>query len=400
MYKKIRLFLSLTHQCLFYSAVILTAGSFLPGDTTFQLLRFFLLIPVLVSAVFTPRLHEVWQLMLLHLLFLFLPPLWCRSFEALFLCEAFIILLFFIHFLEARSYERKRALSDPSVFGLILILLLLGLNEALQNSSLQTPLLIIGGVEILIYSLDQFLQNMSDFVDLHQTTAEMPLKQMERVDHGMILIFLSILGIFFLLIPLTHLDRILRILPDTILWILRILLSLFTFGLAGDLKEELSSSPVSPIHTESTEPSAFLLILGKIFAALILTAAAVLAVIALYRLLSSRLNRREDNTDQKEFLMPFEQKQDLRHQKKKDALSWRDFSPSGQVRRIYIKTILKAKKKKQTLSASHTPSELEQSVQLPDNPDTGLLHRLYEKARYSQNGCSKEDWDHFHRSGM
>ena len=38
-----------------------------------------------------------------------------------------------------------------------------------------------------------------------------------------------------------------------------------------------------------------------------------------------------------------------------------------------------------------TPSELERDAELADNAGMQALHDAYEKARYSENGCTRED---------
>ncbi len=71
--------------------------------------------------------------------------------------------------------------------------------------------------------------------------------------------------------------------------------------------------------------------------------------------------------------------------KKRDSF----LSANQQVRKRYKKTIKKATKEKP--SATATPSELEKNAGLEDDASMRALHDLYEKARYSENGCSGDD---------
>lgn len=60
------------------------------------------------------------------------------------------------------------------------------------------------------------------------------------------------------------------------------------------------------------------------------------------------------------------------------------------IRQKYRRKILSlSRKKKHPPAPSASPTELEQAVELC-HP---TLHRLYEKARYSENGCTKTDWE-------
>ncbi len=69
---------------------------------------------------------------------------------------------------------------------------------------------------------------------------------------------------------------------------------------------------------------------------------------------------------------------------KKERISIFDFSPSAQIRKRYIQKI---RKKNTQPQVWQTPTEIERSVGV-DIPD---LHNLYQKARYSKEGCSRAD---------
>lgn len=73
--------------------------------------------------------------------------------------------------------------------------------------------------------------------------------------------------------------------------------------------------------------------------------------------------------------------------------SWRDaldFSDTMRVRRMYKKLILQKKPRAVALASCFTPKELEAAVHI--DPELGKsVHELYEKARYSKEGCSEED---------
>lgn len=66
-------------------------------------------------------------------------------------------------------------------------------------------------------------------------------------------------------------------------------------------------------------------------------------------------------------------------------------SVNQQIRRRYRKTIRKATKGQPSKWA--TPSELERDAELTDDKATQTLHVVYEKARYSREGCNHEDLD-------
>ena len=69
------------------------------------------------------------------------------------------------------------------------------------------------------------------------------------------------------------------------------------------------------------------------------------------------------------------------------------FSPNKKIRRLYKKTIQKADKIRPI--GTETPAELEEKAGLSKDFKMQKLHTYYEKARYSKDGCTKEEADKF-----
>ena len=72
-------------------------------------------------------------------------------------------------------------------------------------------------------------------------------------------------------------------------------------------------------------------------------------------------------------------------------MSFFDRSANASVRRLYRKQILRLRRRGQVIPESSAPREAEQLVGLTTRPDSDLVHRLYEKARYSENGCHDDE---------
>lgn len=68
-----------------------------------------------------------------------------------------------------------------------------------------------------------------------------------------------------------------------------------------------------------------------------------------------------------------------------------DFSPVAKIRRAYRRCINQRRRKNQSIPQWMSPKEVEQLVSVPEEMAYQQLHALYEKARYSQSGCSQED---------
>lgn len=74
---------------------------------------------------------------------------------------------------------------------------------------------------------------------------------------------------------------------------------------------------------------------------------------------------------------------------KKDSIL--DFSPTAKTRRIYRKCINRMKRRGQVVPDNLTPAEIERLVNMPMEDKYMELHHIYEKARYSEMGCSEEE---------
>ena len=76
--------------------------------------------------------------------------------------------------------------------------------------------------------------------------------------------------------------------------------------------------------------------------------------------------------------------------KKKKSASASDLSINLRIRKYYKKTLRKALKS--SPKGTETPSELETAAGLSADESRRILHAGYEKARYSECGCTEEEW--------
>lgn len=68
-----------------------------------------------------------------------------------------------------------------------------------------------------------------------------------------------------------------------------------------------------------------------------------------------------------------------------------DFSPNAKVRRLYRRSINRERKRGQVLPNWMTPSEIENVVFERSDDSNQVLHEIYERARYSEDGCTDDD---------
>lgn len=99
---------------------------------------------------------------------------------------------------------------------------------------------------------------------------------------------------------------------------------------------------------------------------------------------------RQFDDDEKIYLKPAWVLSDKRRSQSPGPFFPGPLSYSQRVRRRYRKEVMiQSKKNKISLSPGFSPTELERAVGLNHR----LLHRLYEKARYGKEGCTKDEWE-------
>ena len=152
-------------------------------------------------------------------------------------------------------------------------------------------------------------------------------------------------------------------------------------GGGGNPFEDLDTGPMF-------EPPAWLLTLCKILGYVILVG--ILFCILAMIIRNVRQRSQDFSMEQEDEIIFLKPEADETHESILHRIrSGRRLSASQQIRRRYRSTIRKATKGQPNKWA--TPSELEQAASLPDDEVTAQLHDCYEKARYSEDGCSNEE---------
>jgi hypothetical protein len=139
---------------------------------------------------------------------------------------------------------------------------------------------------------------------------------------------------------------------------------------------------------EPLTPPLWLEYATKIFLFVILSVALVGTIYGIYQAIrQAGENFSMENEDEVIFL---DSKEDSRRSiRKKGSPREGRLSPNMQIRRRYKRAIRKSTKGRPTFWAS--PSELESQAGLAESADIQRLHGYYEKARYSREGCTRED---------
>ena len=135
----------------------------------------------------------------------------------------------------------------------------------------------------------------------------------------------------------------------------------------------------------------FLNLIGWMIGIGLVLACIFLIVRALYRLYLRFNEKTEENGDKIERLLPppaAEKKKNL-NRKKKEHLFW-DRSADGRIRKHYRKKVLE--KLKESPDAAWTPAQTASQMELEDAEEKAFA-QIYEKARYAETSCTKEEME-------
>lgn len=250
---------------------------------------------------------------------------------------------------------------------------------------------------ILEYIVHKNLNAAYHFLDNATEASTLPAQQIKGVNLAMMAFHTSVTAIAMFLVPRLRPDRLLIWLRDTAVWLIRFLVSLLSREKtpAAPLPQTQASVPDKPLLP--FEPSevpvwlSFLLSVVEFLCRILVIALFAAALCYGIRCLYKRfIDRQRYEGELREFISPDANKQRLRavHKSSGHTALWKDFSPNAGIRKLYIKTLNRAKPKHAVYSSSGTPAQLEQQA---FEKQLDPLHHYYEKARYSQEGCSKAD---------
>ena len=246
--------------------------------------------------------------------------------------------------------------------------------------------------DVAVCFVYRYLSSFYEYVAAHQSIAALPVRTMKKI-------------IYLLLIP-ALLFLSLAMLPAALLK--EEPLTKLRFEAVETIPGQQEFQPTSDTPSgpeallsqltgkEPRELPEWIRIAFQAFLWAVVLAAAVLLVTALYRALRAMngafLKEEEDVIT---FLGEEETREKLSVRRKKKMPRF-FLDPSEKIRKKFRTSALWAmKREKRNLSGTETPGQLERAMEqaeLFEEPgDSGLLRRLYEKARYSQEACSSRE---------
>lgn len=320
-------------------------------------------------------------------------------------------------------------LTDIHPLMLIPFVFLYGIAAYLGHSLLQKTIY----YSVFLYCVCLFLHtNLDGFTKFFQKNADranIPFRQIQTTNDVLLLLFGLLVTAVFFLIPYSGVQKIFSLIGQGLLgllkWLIRLLIR------PGDPEDTIYSTEAEPIETSpmgdlSGETSPFWEFIGAALLILV-TASVIIGILAglayiLYSLYKGFYAYEKKEEDKTEFLKVDMKSIRFKREKSKTKSLEKSRDPSAQVRKLYKKSLLELRagqnsvgsasqsipersdknplhRLQRLLSSAHpsppepsmTPEEIEKDTGLCATETAVLLHKTYEKARYSREGCSQEE---------
>lgn len=308
--------------------------------------------------------------------------------------------------LASISYYSKQRLQDRTNTSLFLIMFFIFIYASCYQLDFKELLPLSFWLAIsyaLLYILNMYLLNLDRFVRNHEHLVNVPFRQIKNSNHILTAFLCCLFFLTMLSFSRLPFGTVLAFFGSLLIKALRFLIT----WLSRQKPEETEWIEEEPEPSQQempiTEPSRFMEILSVILqwmiAIALIIGAVALILYTIYRIYQHFYRKGEEAIkDEVEFLSPFEKKEKLKQKRVKLGFHLLGKSNNTAIRKHFAKAVLANAGAEPKLSESLTPYELsEYAIQSRDeNPsseeeDRKLITGCYEKARYSNEVCTREE---------
>lgn len=294
-------------------------------------------------------------------------------------------------------YWKTHSMRDLTVFLAVAAVAALVIANLSGNESLRVISDVLGLVDVLHYFIHGYFYHQHRFLTDYLHTYSLPRKKIARCGAGYFGVFMLLLVVGIAVVRELYVGTLVAKLQALFTYVLG---SVFGFLLGHD---GLDNGPLILQNKTSLldmmnqvahkEASAWDGIINAIQSVLIVVGVTVIIVLAVGAAIGAVKRmitgvRTEGSSDRVSQTSDTEQALGRTRIKRDNPF---DQSPTARIRRTYRKTINRQRRRGQAVPDWMTPAEIESMVELPRQEQYRQLHTVYEKARYSQEGCTDED---------
>ncbi len=379
--------------------------------TSYSPLKSLILLPTPILSYLIKRYtHHIWSFLILHaamavIYFTLVSDSYLR-----------IAIGIYLVILTIRAYYTKNPKKEqekPSPVLLILFVIFYIACYLLHIPELFSLCFSLSIVYTLLYIVNRYLLNLETFVDFHKEVTNIPFRQIKNTNNVLMVFLNCLFLVTMLLFSLLPLGGVLTTLRKVLVGILRYLFSLFSFKESENiLPPEVSEYPLAMEDLPVTEPSRFMelimAVLQWVMIIFVIALVVALLVYALYQIYQYFYLKSEDEVkDTIEFLSPFSSKERVKREPKKSIRGLFGRSNNAQIRKHFTLAVTSSLTPNTKLEKSLTPSELSSVILSSSSKPSAPLEEegqaleqidrkkqiteYYEKARYSNEECSKDE---------
>jgi hypothetical protein len=374
--------------------------------------RLLILFPAaVISLIIDKGTKHIWSYIILHLLLLAIYLFLTDDLILRIVYGAYIIVCAIIQFALGL---KKKVQNTTLAFSVVFLAMYSACRyQYSDGAALSRFFFYIAVAYGLIYILNMYFINMHVYLQKHKDKSNVPLKQIRASNRVYIIAFVYLCFISMMAFTKFPLDKLLHFLGQCIIKFLRFVFS----GLSKKPAEEYVPEDIIPepeINMENPalvpadEPSEFWQHLYQIVTILVMAASVcmilILLVYGLYRIYKLYYQKKvsTDGEEKVEVISPFSESglsffKEIGPVRRK-FLNLFVKSNNDKIRGQYLRAVQKRTKPEQNLKYE-TPAEISKHAIAPDSKLTQegkgkketALTALYEKARYSNEECSREE---------
>lgn len=399
----IELLNTLYDSLLIYTIII--ALLFSIGESAYAIPSTVLLIVPLMSYYLEQHSKHISLFLLCHITAAFILYILPKQLTVKIIYVMFTVIVMIYHL-----YRRvKRKSSEQKIMSVVYLTVPTALQfyaDWKAYSQLSRMIQIITLLCVIIYFTALYLFNFTEFFSIDMVNTNINLHRIKRINHRIITGFICIISVIMTCAFSVPASKLLPALKSMIIFLVRILLSWIR---PSDYEEKIETVEENTpnmeqfIPIEPSEPNHIWLIIQEILFILcvvvIILAFAALIIYGLYQLYKHFHTADANETDKREFISPFYKENRVKKLRKIHKTKLPHIFPDNndKIRRCFYHLIIS--KYKDKVPANLTAEELlnlpVQSIGLllsdgTDKFDPVLL-KLYHKARYSHEMCSKEE---------
>ena len=299
----------------------------------------------------------------------------------------------------ARAKKAECLLESPDYHFLALFLIIWFLERQYPSALLEKYAVAGAGFYCLLCMYKMNLDEIMQIIDLNGNLERFPEKRLLKNNLLMMGFQTIIVGIGMGIFMSTDADSAFNKLAEVFRRFARWILSFLESDVKPAGSEVSGNDAIMPV-AEAAEQSAFLEILMKIMDALSWVLVIGLVLFVVYKIakkfyqlyLEFDMNSAE-NGDEIEKIYTVQSKEEKRQIKKQQTenLRW-NRTPNARIRKHYKRRVLR--ELNETPKSFMTPEEIEAGISMEEE-EKDNFHRIYEKARYGNVSCTKEEMENF-----